>query len=224
MKHHIQISEWRGFRILLGKMIPNGIAHKTSANPCASRAMRGEYRKAAHHARVMRDEISDVGGVALGLRSPDEVAVAVTGMAALGDRVLVEQMVTGSVAELIVGVVRDPQYGLALLLGAGGILAEVWADNVTLLLPASRVDIESALARLRIWQLIVGYRGRKADAEAIVRAVEGIAAFADQYRNEIEELDINPLLALPDRAVAVDALIKLRATPEFLTTLTSRST
>ena len=62
------------------------------------------------------------------------------------------------------------------------------------------------------------------DAEAIVRAVEGIAAFADQYRNEIEELDINPLLALPDRAVAVDALIKLRATPEFLTTLTSRST
>ena len=133
-------------------------------------------------------------------------------------------MVTGSVAELLVGVVRDPQYGLALLLGAGGILAEVWADNVTLLLPASRVDIESALARLRIWQLVVGYRGRKADAEAIVRAVEGIAAFADQYRNEIEELDINPLLALPDRAVAVDALIKLRATPEFLTTLTSRPT
>jgi len=152
------------------------------------------------------------------------VASAVAGMRHLGERVLIEQMVTGSVAELLVGVVRDPQYGLALLLGAGGILAEVWADNVTLLLPASRVDIESALARLRIWQLIVGYRGRKADAEAIVRAVEGIAAFADQYRNEIEELDINPLLALPDRAVAVDALIKLRATPEFLTTLTSRST
>jgi acetyl-CoA synthetase len=167
---------------------------------------------------------SDVGGVALSLNSAEEVASAVAGMRHLGERVLIEQMVTGSVAELLVGVVRDPQYGLALLLGAGGILAEVWADNVTLLLPASRVDIESALARLRIWQLIVGYRGRKADAEAIVRAVEGIAAFADQYRNEIEELDINPLLALPDRAVAVDALIKLRATPEFLTTLTSRST
>jgi len=60
MKHHIQISEWRGFRILPGKMIPHGVAHKTSANPCASGAMRGEYRKAAHHAGVMRDEISDI--------------------------------------------------------------------------------------------------------------------------------------------------------------------
>ena len=167
---------------------------------------------------------SDVGGVALSLGSAEEVTSAVARMRHLGERVLIEQMVTGSVAELIVGVVRDPQFGLALLLGAGGVLAEVWADNVTLLLPASRGDIERALGKLRIWQLVVGYRGRKADAEAVVHAIERIAAFADQYRNEIDELDINPLLALPDRAVAVDALIKLRATPEFLTTLTSRLT
>ena len=95
---------------------------------------------------------------------------------------------------------------------------------MTLLLPASRGDIERALGKLRIWQLVVGYRGRKADTEAVVRTIEHVAAFAARYRNEIEELDINPLLALPDRAVAVDALIKVRATPEFLTTLTSRST
>ena len=167
---------------------------------------------------------SDVGGVALSLGSTDEVAAAVARMRQLGDRVLIEQMITGSVAELIVGVVRDPQYGLALLLGAGGVLAEVWADNVTLLLPARRADIEAALSRLRIWRLICGYRGRQANAVAIIDAVERIAAFADTYRNEIEELDVNPLLALPDRAVAVDALVKFRATPEFLTTLTSRST
>jgi acetyl-CoA synthetase len=167
---------------------------------------------------------SDVGGVALSLNSTDEVVAAVANMRHLGDRVLIEQMIAGSVAELIVGVVRDPQFGLALLLGAGGVLAEVWEDNVTLLLPAGRADIEAALARLRIWRLISGYRGRKADAEAVVRAVEKIAAFADKHRNEIEELDINPLLALPDRAVAVDALIKFRAKNEFLATVTPRST
>ena len=153
---------------------------------------------------------SDVGGVALGLRSPDEVAVAVTGMAALGDRVLVEQMVGGAVAELIVGVVRDPQFGFALLIGAGGVLAELITDSVTLLLPATREDIECALRTLRVWTLIAGHRGRKGDPDSVLRAIEAIAAFAAAHRDDLLELDVNPLLVLPDRAVAVDALIKTR--------------
>ena len=153
---------------------------------------------------------SDVGGVALGLRSPDEVAVAVTGMAALGDRVLVEQMVGGAVAELIVGVVRDPQFGFALLIGAGGVLAELITDSVTLLLPATREDIERALRTLRVWTLIAGHRGRKGDPDSVLRAIEAIAAFAAAHRDDLLELDVNPLLVLPDRAVAVDALIKTR--------------
>lgn len=153
---------------------------------------------------------SDVGGVALGLRSPDEVAVAVTGMAALGDRVLVEQMVGGAVAELIVGVVRDPQFGFALLIGAGGVLAELITDSVTLLLPTTREDIERALRTLRVWTLIAGHRGRKGDPDSVLRAIEAIAAFAAAHRDDLLELDVNPLLVLPDRAVAVDALIKTR--------------
>ena len=153
---------------------------------------------------------SDVGGVALGLRSPDEVAVAVTGMAALGDHVLVEQMVGGAVAELIVGVVRDPQFGFALLIGAGGVLAELITDSVTLLLPATREDIERALRTLRVWTLIAGHRGRKGDPDSVLRAIEAIAAFAAAHRDDLLELDVNPLLVLPDRAVAVDALIKTR--------------
>ena len=153
---------------------------------------------------------SDVGGVALGLRSPDEVAVAVTGMAALGDRVLVEQMVGGAVAELIVGVVRDPQFGFALLIGAGGVLAELITDSVTLLLPATHEDIERAVKRLRVWTLIEGHRGRKGDPDSVLRAIEAIADFAEAHRDDLLELDVNPLLVLPDRAVAVDALIKTR--------------
>ena len=153
---------------------------------------------------------SDVGGVALGLRSADEVTAAAGRMAALGDRVLVEQMVGGAVAELIVGVVRDPQFGFALLIGAGGVLAELITDSVTLLLPATHEDIERAVKRLRVWTLIEGHRGRKGDPDSVLRAIEAIADFAEAHRDDLLELDVNPLLVLPDRAVAVDALIKTR--------------
>jgi len=154
---------------------------------------------------------SDVGGVALGLRSADEVAAAAARMASLGDRVLVEQMVGGAVAELIVGVVRDPQSGFALLVGAGGVLAELITDSVTLLLPATREDIERAVKRLRVWKLIEGHRGRHGAPESVLRAIEAVARFAEAHRDRLLELDVNPLLALPDRAVAVDALIKLQS-------------
>ena len=153
---------------------------------------------------------SDVGGVALGLRSADEVTAAAGRMVALGDRVLVEQMVGGAVAELIVGVVRDPQFGFALLIGAGGVLAELITDSVTLLLPATHEDIERAVKRLRVWTLIEGHRGRKGDPDSVLRAIEAIADFAEAHRDDLLELDVNPLLVLPDRAVAVDALIKTR--------------
>ena len=153
---------------------------------------------------------SDVGGVALSLGSADAVAAAAARMAALGDRVLVERMVDDAIAELIVGVVRDPQFGMALLLGAGGVLAELMSDTVTLLLPVTRTDIEQALRRLRVWRLVEGYRGRCGDGAAVVRAIEAVIAFADAHRDRLEELDINPLRVLPERAVAVDALIRLR--------------
>jgi acetate---CoA ligase (ADP-forming) len=153
---------------------------------------------------------SDVGGVALGLRSADDVAAAATRMATLGDRVLVEQMVGGAVAELIVGVVRDPQFGFALLVGAGGVLAELLTDSVTVLLPATRDDLEQAVRRLRVWTLVEGHRGRRGDPESVLRAILAIAEFAAAHRDRLLELDVNPLLVLPDRAVAVDALIKMR--------------
>jgi acetyl-CoA synthetase len=155
---------------------------------------------------------SDVGGVALSLGSPGEVAAATRRMAALGDRVLVERMVEGAVAELIVGVTHDAQFGMALVLGAGGVLAEMLSDTATLLLPATRQDIERSLQRLKVWRLVEGFRGRRADGAAVVRAIEAVIAMAAAHRNRLEELDVNPLLVLPDRAVAVDALVRMRPT------------
>jgi hypothetical protein len=61
-----------------------------------------------------------------------------------------------------------------------------------------------------VWTLIEGHRGRKGDPDLVLRAIEAIAAFAEAHRDDLLELDVNPLLVLPDRAVAVDALIKTR--------------
>jgi acyl-CoA synthetase (NDP forming) len=155
---------------------------------------------------------TEAGGVALNLQTRDEVAAAATRMARLADNVIVERMVTGAVAELIIGLKSDPQFGLALVLGAGGILTELLKDSATLILPTSRPEIERALRSLKVWKLIDGFRGKSGDHDGVIKAVEAVAAFADAERGLIEELDVNPLLVLPSGqgAVAVDALIRMR--------------
>jgi acetate---CoA ligase (ADP-forming) len=155
---------------------------------------------------------TEAGGVALNLKTVDEVRAAAARLSRLADEVIVERMVTGAVAELIIGLKSDPQFGLALVLGAGGILTELLKDSATLILPTSRAEIERALRSLKVWTLIEGFRGKSGDFEGVVRAVQAIAAFAEEHRGLIEELDVNPLLVLPpgQGAVAVDALIRMR--------------
>lgn len=155
---------------------------------------------------------TEAGGVALNLKSDADVAAAAARMAKLAPEVLVERMVTGAVAELIIGLKSDPQFGPALVVGAGGILTELLKDSVTLLLPTSRAEIERALKSLKVWKLIEGFRGKSGDQDGVVRAIEAIAAFAKANAASIEEVDVNPLLVLPpgQGAIAVDALIKMR--------------
>jgi acyl-CoA synthetase (NDP forming) len=153
---------------------------------------------------------TEAGGVILNLRSEAEVTAAAKLMAELASEVLVEKMVQGAVAELIIGVKRDPHFGLALIVGAGGILTELLQDSATLLLPTNRDEITRALQSLRIWKLVEGFRGKKGDTEAVVQAVEAVAAFAAAHEGALQELDINPLLVLPQGAVAADALIRMR--------------
>lgn len=121
---------------------------------------------------------------------------------------LVEEMVSGTVAEVLLGLRRDPVYGVTLTLGMGGITAEVLADTVTLVLPATAEDILAAARRLRLWPLLDGYRGRpKADMAAVARIAAGLGArmLAD---DSLEEIEINPVLVRAQGAVAVDALIR----------------
>ena len=119
-------------------------------------------------------------------------------------------MVTGAVAELIIGLTSDPQFGTALVVGAGGILTELLKDTVTLILPTTRSEIERALRTLKVWPLVEGFRGKSGDQEAVIAAVEAVARFAEANRGLVEEVDVNPLLVLKDGAIAVDALIKMR--------------
>ncbi len=153
---------------------------------------------------------TEAGGVALNIKTAEEAEAAAARMAGLGPDVLVERMVTGVVAELIIGLTRDPQFGLALVIGAGGILTELLKDSVTLLLPTSRQEVTRAVQRLKVWKLVEGFRGKSGDAKSVIDAIMAVARFADANGATIEELDINPLLVLPQGAVAVDALVRIR--------------
>ncbi|MDX6318653.1 MAG: hypothetical protein QOD35_2053 [Nocardioidaceae bacterium] len=154
---------------------------------------------------------SEQGGVRLGLTSEPAVELAAAGMSALSDRFLVEQMVEGAVAELIVAVQRDPAFGLTLTIGAGGLLVELVDDTVTLLLPATSDDVRDALRSLAVWPLLNGFRGRSGDLEGVVEAVSAVVEYATSYPDRLMEVEVNPLLVRPDSVVAVDALIRLYA-------------
>ena len=155
---------------------------------------------------------TEAGAVRLNLRNASEVRGATDAMSGLSERFLVERMARDAVAEIIVGVSRDPQFGLALTLGAGGVFVELLKDSVTLLLPVTREDARVALESLRTWPLVTGYRGRpRGDVQALLDAVMAIAAYAQAHAAELQELDVNPLLVLPQGhgVLAVDALITL---------------
>ncbi|WP_170361761.1 acetate--CoA ligase family protein [Ruegeria arenilitoris] len=149
---------------------------------------------------------SEHGAVCLGVQVDDVADVA----ADIGtDEVLIEEMITGTVVELLIGVVRDPAHGFVLTLGAGGVLTEVLRDTASLLVPSTSDDIRAALAKLKIAPLLAGYRGQPAaDMDAIITAIQAVQAYVMQNADTLGEVEINPLLCTPDTAVAVDALIR----------------
>jgi acetate---CoA ligase (ADP-forming) len=153
---------------------------------------------------------SEMNAVRLNL--PDAAAVrdAALALAPLGSGVYVERMVKGAVAELIVGVSRDNQFGLVMTVGSGGVLVELLADTRTLLLPASKEDIEAALRDLKLFALLAGFRGRpKADLPAAIDAIAAIGAYALAHQTTLLEMDVNPLIvcAEGESAWIADALI-----------------
>lgn len=149
--------------------------------------------------------------VALDLRNAQSVIDAVERMRHVSDEFIVESMVIDPVAELMVGVNRDPQFGLYLVVASGGVLVELVGDFQMLLLPASREEIVDALRSLRVYTLLSGYRGQaEGDFQGTVAAVEAIAHFALDHADRLLELDVNPLMVRPNGhgAIAADALVR----------------
>ena len=151
---------------------------------------------------------SELGAIKLNLNNQAQVSQAAKALFALSDTLLVEQIILDSLAELIIGINTDPLFGQYLVLGACGILVEILQDANSLLLPTNKKEIMHSLCKLKCAPLLRGYRGSApADMEAIVEAVMAVLDYSQQH--PVYELDINPLLALQQGAVAVDALIHL---------------
>jgi acetate---CoA ligase (ADP-forming) len=151
---------------------------------------------------------SDVGGVRLGLAGPGAAAAAYDDLAArLGPRVLVcETAPPGT--ELALGVVRDAALGPLLVISAGGVLIEILAERAVLLAPVTRSAAVAALGRLRLAAVLAGTRGHPpADTGAIADAITGLSRLACDLGDDLEALDINPLICTPCGAMAADVLL-----------------
>ncbi|MGB0902286.1 acetate--CoA ligase family protein [Halocynthiibacter sp.] len=148
---------------------------------------------------------SDAGAVVLNLMNAKSVSIAAKNMPC--ETFLVEEMITDTIAELLVGVVHDPAHGMVLTLAAGGVLTEMLQDSASLLVPASRDAVSEALNSLKIAKLLNGYRGQPAaNKDAIADAVMAVQAAV--VAEAPEEIEINPLMCGPDVAIAADALIR----------------
>ncbi len=156
---------------------------------------------------------SEVGAVVVGISDEETLNAHSTRLFELSDTLLVEQMITDSVAELLVGVSYDPLFGHYLILGFGGVLVELIGDREILLFPVDRAESIAALQRLKTWPLLNGFRNRApADVEAVVDIVMAVAGLIESQRDRIIELEINPLMvkAQNQGAVVADALIRVR--------------
>ncbi|MBP1845816.1 acyl-CoA synthetase (NDP forming) [Rhizobium petrolearium] len=156
---------------------------------------------------------TEAGAVKLNLGSREEVVAAAHAMAGVANGYLVERMAAKPVAEIIIGAMRDPVAGLVLTVGAGGILVELLDESVLITLPPSPEAISAAISGLKIKTLLDGYRGGpKGDIAALEQAVAAVAAYLAANAADVEELDINPVMVLPEGegVVAVDALVRRR--------------
>jgi len=153
---------------------------------------------------------SEAGLVALNIADEVQLEAEARKMQGVATGYLAEEMIVGGLAEVLVGVTRDPTGAFMLTLGAGGVLTEILSDTASLLLPASRSEIMLALDSLRIAPLFAGYRGKPAaDREVLCEAVLSICLYASAQADRLVELEVNPLIARTGDAIAVDALIRI---------------
>jgi len=152
---------------------------------------------------------SDVDGVRLNLADPVALRQAHRDLAVrLGPRVVVARMVRDKGVEMMLGLQRDPDFGPVVLVGFGGIHAEILRDAAFALPPFDAAEARRLIDRLRLRPLLDGARGAPAaDIDALAEAAARFSALAAALGERVEAIDVNPILVLPHGAVAVDALV-----------------
>ncbi|HUN35925.1 MAG TPA: acetate--CoA ligase family protein [Trebonia sp.] len=153
---------------------------------------------------------TEIGGVAVGLADVAALTAALASMTArLGHHgYVVEHMDTRpDVVELIVAARRDPAFGPVVVVGTGGVTAELDPDSAAELAPCSRETATAMLRRLRAWPLLAGWRGRAAaDIDSVAEIILAVGAVLCAAP-DITEVEVNPVRVAADGAIAVDALI-----------------
>ena len=159
---------------------------------------------------------SDVGGVAVGITTPQAAADAVTairaaladaGLGHLGGEFLVQEQIRDGV-EMIIGVTHDPAFGPLVLAGLGGTAVEVLGDVAVRITPLSNTDVDEMLRSLRSYRLLTGYRqSPPLDVAAFADLLHRVSAMVEDIP-EIAELDLNPVFVRQHGAVVADTRVR----------------
>jgi acetate---CoA ligase (ADP-forming) subunit beta len=169
------------------KLCGPGVAHKTERG-LVRLGLRGD------------DDVRDSAGALLAAATPEDGAVGV----------LVAPLARGS-RELIAGLLRDQQFGPCVMVGVGGVLAEAVGDVAFRLAPVEAVDAEEMLDDLSAQSLLGPFRGEPpVDRAAVTAIVLGLSRLAETH-DEIVSVDVNPLVVVDGRPIAVDALVEVEA-------------
>ena len=212
------LTEVEAKQMLAAAGIPVAVAHlATSADEAVARAGEVGYPVVM---KVVSTEIahkSDVGGVAVGLADAeavraeyaamlDRVTTAAPGASVEG--VAVQEMARAG-TEVIVGATTDPQFGLVMMFGLGGVFVEVLKDVAFRLVPLDERDARQLVRDIKGLPILQGVRGQPpADLAALERLILQVSAFLTEHP-DIAELDLNPVFAYEDGVIAVDARIVL---------------
>lgn len=197
-------------------VVPSVLATSADEAAAAATGMGGPVAMKIVSAQILHK--SDIGGVALGVEGEDEVRRAYARLIAAGesvdgavlDGVLISPMRTGG-TELLVGVVRDAQWGPVLAVGFGGVLVEVLQDAALATLPVTPAKVTEMLVSLRGRKLLEGVRGTKpADLDTLSREIAKIGNLALALGEELESLEVNPLRVDGSTVEALDAVLEWR--------------
>ena len=212
------VDEWQGKQFLqsAGLRVPQGrLATAQDAPDCADSLGYPVVVKMLNNRIAHKTEL---GGVALELNNRREVqeairqiqdAVSGSDAGIAPGAFLIERQVEAPVAELLVSIRNDAQFGLAMTLASGGVLTELIGDAVTLLLPVTDSELGESLSQLKLSRLLSGYRGRPdVHHDVVIEALQKLTVYTQAHAVEMGEIEINPLFIMVDGVYAVDVLIR----------------